>query len=112
MLSPIAPGGSGRVLPRLWDAQADRAYRAQYVELKPGGVVLLDGSFLLGAGLAYDLTVHLSMSDAALARHTPAQSAWTLPAYRRYEREQDPVATADVAVRCDHPAHPALVVRD
>jgi hypothetical protein len=112
VLGPIAPGGSGRVLPRLWDAQADRAYRAQYVELKPGGVVLLEGSFLLGAGLAYDLTVHLSMSPAALARRTAAESAWTLPAYRRYEQEQDPVATADIAVRCDHPAHPALVIRD
>lgn len=112
VLGPIAPGGSGRVLPRLWDAQADRAYRAQYVELKPGGVVVLDGSFLLGAGLDYDLAVHLSMSPAALARHTDAAEAWTLPAYLRYEQEQDPVMTADIAVRCDHPAHPALVVRD
>lgn len=112
VLSPIAPGGTGRVLPRLWDARADRAYRAQYVELKPGGAVLLDGSFLLGAGLGFDLTVHLSMSPDALARHTEAGSEWTLPAYRRYELEQDPATTANIVVRCDHPDHPALVVRD
>jgi hypothetical protein len=112
VLGPIAPGGTGRVLPRLWDAEADRAYRAQYVELGSGDVVLLDGSFLLGAGLAFDLTVHLWMSDAALARRTAEQDAWTLPAYQRYALEQDPLETADIAVRCDDPRHPALVTRD
>jgi hypothetical protein len=112
VLAPLGPGGSGRVLPRLWDARADRAYRAQYVELTPGGVVLLEGSFLLGAGLGFDLTVHLSMSAAALARRTAAEDAWTLPAYRRYDGEQDPVGAADISVRCDDPLHPALVTLD
>jgi hypothetical protein len=110
VLGPIGPGGSGRVLPRLWDAQADRAFRARYVQLSPGDVVLLDGAFLLGAGLAFDLSVHLSMTAAALARRTAAEEAWTLPAYQRYAEEQDPVETADISVRCDDPRHPALVV--
>ena len=109
VLDPIGPDGSGRVLPRLWDAAADRAYRAQYVELKPGGVVLLEGPFLIGAGLSFDLTVHLSLSAAALARRTANDEAWTLPAYLRYEQEQDPLSTSDIAVRCDDPRHPALV---
>lgn len=112
VLSPIAPDGTGRVLPKLWDADADRAYRAQYVQLEPGGVVILEGSFLLGAGLALDLTVHLSMSAPALARRTESALSWTLPAYQRYEDEQDPLTTADIAVRCDDPRHPALVDRD
>lgn len=112
VLGPIAPGGTGRVLPRLWDSGADRAYRAQYVELGPADVVLLNGSFLLGAGLSFDLTVHLWMSPAALARRTAEDRAWTLPAYERYEFEQDPLQTADIAVRCDDPRHPALVIRD
>jgi hypothetical protein len=112
VLDPIGPGGSGQVLPRLWDAESDRAYRAQYVELKPGGVVLLEGPFLIGAGLSFDLTVHLSVSTAALARRTADEDAWTLPAYRRYEQEQDPLETADISVRCDDPEHPALVTRD
>jgi hypothetical protein len=112
VLAPLGPHGSGRVLPRLWDAAADRAYRAHYVELKPGGVVLLEGSFLMGAGLAVDLTVHLSMSPAALARRTAGEDAWTLPAYQRYDEEQAPVDTADIAVLCDDPRHPALVTRD
>jgi hypothetical protein len=111
VLGPAGPGGSGRVLPRLWDARADRAYRAQYVQLNPGDVVLLAGELLLGAGLAFDLTVHLSMSAAALARRTTAERAWTLPAYQRYAEEQDPVGAADISVRCDDPKHPALVIR-
>jgi hypothetical protein len=111
VLGPLGPGGGARVLPRLWDARADRAYRAQYVQLGPGGVVLLDGSFLLGAGLSFDLTVHLSMSAAALARRTAPEQAWTLPAYRRYEDEARPAEYADIVVRCDDPRHPALVVQ-
>jgi len=112
VLAPIGAGGDGRVLPRLWDAAADRAYRAQYVLLGPGGVVVLEGALLLGVGLAFDLTVHLSMSAAALARRTDAEDAWTLPAFRRYDEEQQPVETSDIAVRCDDPRHPALVTRD
>ena len=112
VLDPIGPGGSGRVLPRLWDAEADRAFRVQYVELKPGGVVLLEGPFLIGAGLPFDLIVHLSLSAAALVRRTADGDAWTLPAYRRYEREQSPLETADIAVRCDDPRHPAIVTQD
>ena len=111
VLGPLGPGGTARVLPRLWDARADRAYRAQYVQLGPGGVVLLDGSFLLGAGLSFDLTVHLSMSAAALARRTAPEQAWTLPAYRRYQDEARPAEYADIVVRCDDPRHPALVVQ-
>ena len=112
VLAPIGPDGDGRVLPRLWDADADRAYRAQYVQLGRGGVVLLEGSLLFGVGLAFDLTVHLSMSAAALARRTADEDAWTLPAYQRYDEEQQPVETSDIAVRCDDPRHPAIVTRD
>lgn len=111
VLGPLGPGGDARVLPRLWDARADRAYRAQYVPLGPGGVVLLDGSFLLGAGLSFDLTVHLSISAAALARRTEPEQAWTLPAYRRYQDEARPAEYADIVVRCDDPRHPALVIQ-
>src|SRR5262245_10276388 len=31
VLDPLAPGGSGQVLPALWDAVADRASRTAYV---------------------------------------------------------------------------------
>jgi hypothetical protein len=75
-------------------------------------VLLLDGALLLGRGLAFDFTVHLWMSGAALVRRTEAERAWTLPAYARYEREVEPSAAADVAVRVDDPKHPAVIRRE
>jgi hypothetical protein len=108
VLDPAAPAGSGRVLPRLWDAAADRAFRDRYRELAADGVLLLAGSLLLGRGLPLEVGVHLRMSEAALARTTPANVAWTLPAYRRYARENEPERRADLVVLADHPDRPAL----
>jgi hypothetical protein len=105
VLGPLEPGGSGRVLPALWDSAADRATRAAYVRLPPGGVLLLDGTLLLGRGLPFELSVHLWLSPGALARKTPAEHRWTLPAYARYEEDR----AADLVVRVDHPDRPALV---
>jgi hypothetical protein len=104
VLDPLK--GSGEVLPSLWDAERDRATRAERVPLPEGGVVLLDGELLLGAGLAFDLAVHLWLSPAALRRRVP--DAWAVPAYERYEEEVDPGSLADVVVRVDDPRHPAL----
>lgn len=109
VLRPLEPGGTGKVLPSLWDSTADRATRAPYVLLPPGGVLLLDGALLLGRGLSFDLTVHLNLSAAALARRIEPDQAWTLPAYARYERQADPMRTADIVIRMDDPRHPALI---
>jgi hypothetical protein len=108
VLDPAGPLGSGRVLPRLWDTAADRAFRDRYAELPPGGVLLLAGGLLLGRGLPAEAAVHLRMSEAALARTLPAELAWTLPAYRRYARERAPEDLADLIVLCDHPNRPAV----
>jgi hypothetical protein len=64
---------------------------------------------LLGAGLPFELTVHLQMSAAALLRRTDPADRWTLPAYARYAEEVAPAAFADVVVRMDDPRHPAVV---
>jgi hypothetical protein len=109
VLDPLAPAGTGRVLPTLWDTTTDRATRAAYMNLPPGGVLLLSGALLLGTGLALDLVVHLDMSPAALARRTAGDDRWTLPAYERYRDEVDPVSLADIVVRVDDPRHPALL---
>ncbi|MFC5749435.1 uridine kinase [Actinomadura rugatobispora] len=109
VLAPLDPGGTGKVLPSLWDPVRDRATRARYVDVPPGAVLLLDGALLLGRWLPFELTVHLSMSAAALARRTPQEDAWTLPAHERYEHEADPRHTADVVVKMDDPRHPALI---
>jgi hypothetical protein len=109
VLSRVAPGGDGRVLPSLWDVDTDRATRAAYVRVPPGGVVVVSGALLLGAGLDFDFTVHLAQTAAALARRTEPAWAWTLPAFERYSSEVMPELLADVVVRVDDPRHPAVV---
>ncbi|WP_432824301.1 uridine kinase [Dactylosporangium sp. CA-092794] len=109
VLTPAGPGGTGRILPSLWDPATDRATRAGYVTLPGHAVLVVSGVFLLGAGLDFDLAVHLMQSDAALARRTPPETAWTLPAYGRYRDEVMPEYQADVVVRADDPRHPAVV---
>jgi hypothetical protein len=110
VFDPTEPGGTGRVLPALWNPDTDRAHRADYTTLADGGVVLLDGALLLGRWLPFDLTVHLHMTAAALARRTPPPDQWTLPAYNRYENETRPQQTAEMVARADDPGHPALAV--
>ena len=110
LLDPAGPGGSGRVITRLWDATRDRATRQPYTELPPKAVVIVTGPLLLGAGLPFDVTVHLSLSAAALDRRTDPGLRWTLPAYARYDDEVGPASFADVVVRVDDPRHPALVL--
>ncbi|MFF7180457.1 uridine kinase [Streptomyces sp. NPDC008121] len=105
VFGPLEAGGSGRVLPDLWDPATDRATRSPYVTLPPGGVLLLHGPFLLGHWFPFDLTVHLRLSAAALARRS--EERWTLPAFARYEQEVGPADAADVVVRTDDPRHPA-----
>ncbi|GAA5144247.1 hypothetical protein GCM10023321_00180 [Pseudonocardia eucalypti] len=100
--------GNGQVLPRLWDVATDRAYRDERVSLGDGGVVLVSGALLLGRGLPAELTVHLRMSAAALARRLPAEEHWTLPAYIRYAGERR-AEGADVTILTDHPDSPALL---
>ncbi|MEU1726354.1 uridine kinase [Nonomuraea sp. NPDC005692] len=109
VLEPLEPGGSGRVLPALWDSGIDRAYRLPYRELAPGGVVLVDGTLLLGRGLPFEVSVHVWLSAGALARRTPQDERWRLPAYERYEQEVRPQRAADVVVRADHPDRPAVL---
>ncbi|MCB5183147.1 uridine kinase [Streptomyces antimicrobicus] len=107
VFAPLEPGGTGRVLPDLWDPVTDRATRSPYVQLPPGGVVIVHGPLLLGHWFPFDLSVHIRLSPGALARRTEEPERWTLPAYERYAAETDPVSAADTVVRADDPRHPA-----
>ncbi|MFD9517701.1 uridine kinase [Streptomyces sp. NPDC059979] len=107
VFGPTDPGGSGRVLPDLWDPVTDRATRSPYVELPPGGVLLVHGPLLLGQWFPFDLSVHIRLSAGALVRRAEEAAGWTVPAFARYEAEVDPGAVADVVVRADDPRHPA-----
>ncbi|MBF8188083.1 uridine kinase [Nonomuraea sp. K274] len=112
VLEPLDAGGSGQVLPALWDSRVDRAYRLPYQELGRGGVLLADGALLLGRELAFEVTVHMWLSAGALRRGAPEGELWRLPAYERYEREARPQQAADVVVRADHPDRLAVLVSD
>ncbi|MCX5270713.1 MULTISPECIES: uridine kinase [Streptomyces] len=107
VFGPTDPGGTGRVLPDLWDPVTDRATRSAYVELPPGGVLLVHGPLLLGRWFPFDLSVHIRLSAGALNRRTEESARWTLPAFARYEADTDPASTADAVVRADDPRHPA-----
>lgn len=107
VFGPLEAGGSGRVLPDLWDPVTDRATRSPYRTLPEGGVVLVHGPLLLGRWFPFDLSVHLRLSPGALLRRTGDADRWTLPAFARYEDEVTPTDRADVVVRADDPRHPA-----
>jgi hypothetical protein len=112
LLEPAGPDGSRLVLPTLWDVERDRASRAEYRELPVDAVVIVDGWFLLGAGLAFDLTLHVALSPAARTRRVPTDdAARELPAYDRYDAEVRPAEWADIVVRADDPRRPAVIDR-
>lgn len=109
VLDPLSPGGNGYVLPALHDAETDRSPRRERVPLADGGVALVDGPLLLGAGLDFDRTVHLWLDESALRRLLPDEERWKLPAYQRYHHEVSPQRFADHVVRTDRPGRPAIV---
>lgn len=108
VLVPAGPGGSHRILTALYDPDVDRATRLPYTEIPRDAVVLVDGPMLLGQGLPFEVTVHLSLSAAALARRTAHDQAWTVPALQRWADRVEPERHADLVVRVDHPDRPAL----
>ncbi len=95
----------------LWDVERDRAARAGYRPVPPRGVLLVPGALLQGVGLALDVVVHLRVAPAARRRRWPAELAWELPAFDRYDDEVDPAALADAVVLADRSEHPALVLQ-
>ncbi|HEY0485739.1 MAG TPA: uridine kinase [Mycobacteriales bacterium] len=107
LLEPWGTGGA--YLPTFWDPVADRATRAEYVPVPDTGVLLVDGSMLLGRGLPFDLAVHLRLSPGALGRRV--REDWLREAFTLYATTFAPEDAADVVVRWDDPRHPAVEVR-
>ena len=112
VLEPLEPGGSRRILPTLWDASRDRATRASYLDVRDDGVVVVAGWFLLGRWLPFELAVHVALSPAARRRRVPeADAARELSAWERYDAEVEPTSNAELVIRADDPAHPAVIDR-
>jgi hypothetical protein len=74
-------------------------------------VLSVTGELLFGHDLPFDLTVHAWVSRQARGRRTDPDWAWALPAFDRYDLDVNPVSLADVVLRYDDPAHPAIAVR-
>jgi hypothetical protein len=98
----------GTILPSLRDPATNRSTHESPRPVAPDAVVIVVGPLLLGLGLPFDLTVHVAVSPAARARRTAAADAWTLPAFDRYDAEVAPSEHADVVIRWDDPARPAV----
>jgi len=109
VLRPLAAGG--RYLPALRDQATNRATRSRPAPLPAHGILLVCGELLLGAGLGFDLAIHVAVSRAARKRSVPDDRRWTLPAFDRYDLDVDPVGLADVVIRYDDPRHPAVSVQ-
>ncbi|MDT4917951.1 MAG: hypothetical protein QOH89_2651 [Pseudonocardiales bacterium] len=107
VLEPVVAEPAG-YLPSLRDPDTNRSTRAAPVPAAPGLALLVSGTLLLRHDLPFDRTVHLAMSSAARARRTSDAEAWTLPAYDSYDAEVRPAETADVVIKLDDPARPAL----
>lgn len=95
-------------LPALWDAVHDRSARRSMLPLPARAVLLVDGVLLLGRQLTADLTVHLSLSAAALRRRGIPD--WQLPAFATYAETVAPAQVCDVLVRAEDPRRPAVVL--
>jgi hypothetical protein len=111
LLGPLDPGGGAQVITSLRDPLTNRSTRADPIPVAAGTVVILDGELLLGLGLPAEFVVHVQMSASARARHTDPQWEWTLPAFLRYDDEVAPEELANLLIRADDPAHPAVQLR-
>lgn len=99
---------SGRFLPSLRDPTTNRSTREPPQPGEPNLVLLVSGQLLLRHQLPFDRTVHLAVSPAARARRTPAEQAWTLPAFDDYDEHVRPADVADIVIKLDDPRHPAI----
>jgi hypothetical protein len=106
VITPLQPGGRGRILPRLWDEATDRSARATLVDAAPDHLVIVAGPMLLGR-ISASVVVHLKLSEGTLRRRTADAEQWTLEPLAEYYR--DVVDRPDLVVRWDHPDRPALI---
>lgn len=97
-----------RYLPSLRDPVTNRSTRAASRAMDQASLLVVSGGLLLGRGLHFDAAVHLAVGPAARRRQTSTEQAWTLPAFDAYDAEVAPAEHADVVVRCDDPARPAV----
>ena len=109
VLEPAAPGGSGRVLPRLWDADADRAHRDAYVDAARGRRGRALRRAAAGPGAAPRRGGAPADDREGVGPPVTGRAAVDAPGvYTRYAAENTPEENADLVVLADHPDRPAI----
>lgn len=108
VIAPMAPGGRGRYLPRLWNEAVDRSARESLKDSADDHVLVVAGPTILGRVDAA-VTVHLKLSAGALRRRTAEHEQWTIEPLTQFYAETD--AEPEFTVRWDHPDKPALLPR-
>jgi hypothetical protein len=108
VLDPLAKDSESPAswLPRLRDPRTDRSVREPRRTALPDQVVLVAGPMLLDRWLDFDLTVHLTMSEAVLTSRTTAEEHFIAQALLEYQQEL--VQQPDIVVRYNHPDRPAV----
>jgi uridine kinase len=124
VLDPVAAGAAA-VTPGAYDLAADQPHEATPVEVGPGSVVLVEGSFLLVPELAgcWDLTVLVVadpqrvldrgvLRDADLGTPEQVREMYLrryLAAESLHQERDDPWSRADVVVDLTDPLAPRLL---
>lgn len=106
LLDPVHAGDQPFIT-RLRNPATDRSVRQLPQGPVMGSILLLDGPFLLAAGLPIDGLVHLGVGPRTLSRALgPERSGWTA-AFTRYAEDYRPAEAADIALSYDHATRPA-----
>lgn len=107
LIEPVTDGTRSYIT-ELQDPNTDRSIRQRPQPAVAGGILLLDGPFLLATELPLDALVALHISDGALRRALAPENSWWAAAFRRYIEEYRPADQAEVLISYDHAAAPAV----
>jgi hypothetical protein len=106
LVGPVRSGGSAHIT-RLRDPATDRSVRQAPATVLAGAILLLDGPYLLAAGLPLDAVVAFAVSRGRLTRALPTERHWWADAFEKYQDDYAPADRADVLLSYDHAAAPA-----
>lgn len=107
LIEPVVDGTRSYIT-QLRDPDTDRSIRQRPQPAVAGGILLLDGPFLLACELPLDALVALHISQGALRRALATENSWWAAAFARYVEEYRPADRAQVLISYDHAAAPAV----
>ena len=110
VLDPVGPGGAGRATCRRCGTSSATARPGRGPgRCRPAGCCSCPARCCRASGWRSTSSSTCGSARRPAGGWTPAEQAWELPAFDRYDDEVDPPALADAVVLADHPDRPALV---